>query len=179
MKGLVFTELLEFVERHAGSSKLEEIIESSALSTGGAYTVVGNYPHEEAVSIVLAASNELNAPAADLMRQFGRELFPRFVELYPGFFENIDDAPTFLRGIQTHIHDEVMKLYPESNPPRFEVFTEENALVITYSSHRPMAAVALGLIEGCVAHFGQPMVVRRVDDAPQGDTMARFHIAAG
>jgi len=178
MKGIVFTELVDFVERHAGSTTLEEILDQSALSTGGAYTAVGNYPHKEAVSIVLAASNELGTPAADLMRQFGRELFPRFVELYPGFFEGIGDAPTFLRGIQTHIHDEVMKLYPESNPPRFEVVSEERALVITYSSHRPMAAVALGLIKGCVAHFGQPLVVRRVDDAPQDDTKARFHIAA-
>lgn len=178
MKGMIFTELLDFVERHAGSTALEEILERSALSTGGAYTAVGNYPHEEAVSIVLAASDELGAPAVDLMRQFGRELFSRFVDLYPQFFEGIADAPTFLRGIQTHIHDEVAKLYPDASPPRFEVAAEEDALVLTYSSHRPMADVALGLIEGCIAHFGQPLVVRREDDAPQLDTQARFRISA-
>jgi len=178
MKGIIFTELLDFVERHAGSTALEEVLERSALSTGGAYTSVGNYPHEEAVRIVLAASHELGAPAVDLMRQFGRELFSRFFDLYPQFFEAIADAPAFLRGIQTHIHDEVVKLYPEANPPRFEVAAEEDALVLTYSSHRPMAAVALGLIEGCVAHFGQPLVVRREDEAPPRDTQARFRIAA-
>jgi hypothetical protein len=177
MKGIVFTELVDFVERHAGSATLEDILERSDLSTGGGYTTVGNYPHEEAVRIVLTASNELGAPAGELMRQFGRELFPRFVELYPRFFEGITDAPTFLRGIQTHIHDEVLKLYPESNPPRFIVSTEEHALFITYNSHRPMADVAMGLIEGCVAHFGQPLVVRREDDASQCATQARFSIA--
>ena len=178
MKGIIFTELVDFVERHAGSTALEEILERSGLSTGGAYTTVGNYPHEEAVRIVLTVSNELGTPAEDLMRQFGRELFPRFVNLYPQFFEGVTDAQTLLRGIQTHIHDEVEKLYPESNPPRFDVSSEDHALVITYNSHRPMASVAMGLIEGCVAHFGQPLVVRRDENAPQSDTEARFSIAA-
>lgn len=179
MKGMIFTELLDFVERHAGSTALEEILERCDLSTGGAYTAVGNYPHEEAVRIVLSSSAELGAPAADLMRQFGRELFARFAALYPQFFAGIDDAPSMLRGIQTHIHDEVAKLYPDASPPRFEVATEGEDLVVSYRSHRPMAAVALGLIEGCVAHFGQPLVVRREDDGPQRDTQARFRIAAG
>ena len=59
MKGILFTELLDFVERHAGSVTLENIIQQSNLASGGAYTTVGNYSHEEAVRIVLTAADEL------------------------------------------------------------------------------------------------------------------------
>jgi len=179
MKGIIFTELLDFVERHAGSGALEDILERSGLSTGGAYTSVGNYPHGEAVRIVLAASAELGTPAAELMRQFGRELFARFAERYPQFFTGIGDAPTFLRGIQSHIHDEVVKLYPDASPPRVDASADADTLVLDYSSHRPMAAVALGLIEGCVDYFGQALVVRCEGDVPGADTRARFRLAPG
>ena len=42
MKGLIFNELLDFVERHAGSTMLEEVLEEADLASGGAYTAVGN-----------------------------------------------------------------------------------------------------------------------------------------
>lgn len=176
MKGIIFTELLDFVERHAGSTALEEVLEQAKLESGGAYTTVGNYPHEEAVSIVLTAAEQLGASAPDLMRQFGRELFPHFVTKFPQFFAGISDSRSFLRGIQTHIHDEVMKLYPDSSPPRFTVEEIGESMTLTYSSHRPMAMVALGLIEACIDHFGENCSVRSLPEALSYESDARFEI---
>lgn len=176
MKGLIFNELLDFVERHAGSTMLEEVLEEADLASGGAYTTVGHYPHEEAVSIVLKVAERLGASAPELMRQFGRELFPSFVMNYPQFFAGISDSRSFLRGIQTHIHDEVKKLYPDANPPVVEVEEEGDCLTLAYRSHRPMSMVALGLIEGCIDHFGERLVVRSVPETLRYDSHARFMI---
>jgi hypothetical protein len=176
VKGLLFNELLDFVERHAGSKMLEEVLEEADLASGGAYTAVGNYPHEEAVSIVLKVAERLGASAPELMRQFGRELFPRFVMNYPRFFVGISDSRSFLRGIQTHIHDEVKKLYPDANPPGFDVDENSDCLTITYRSHRPMSMVALGLIEACIEHFGEELAVRSVPETLHYESHARFII---
>jgi Haem-NO-binding len=43
MKGMVFTEFLELVERSWGEELVDELIESCELASGGAYTSVGTY----------------------------------------------------------------------------------------------------------------------------------------
>lgn len=174
MKGIVFVELANFVERHAGTDLLEDVLAEVDPDSGGAYTSVGNYSHQEAVDLVLAVSRRLDIPAPDLMRQFGRELAGRFVEIYPGFFEGVDSAREFLRGIHDHIHVEVRKLYPDSNPPGFVVSETDTTMTLDYTSHRPMAMVALGLIEGAVAHFGDNVVIRTEPESLAYESSARF-----
>lgn len=54
MKGLVFTELLEYVENNFGFDMADKIIEDSNLENDGAYTQAGNYPFEELIKLVNA-----------------------------------------------------------------------------------------------------------------------------
>ena len=56
MKGLVFTELLEYVEENFGFDVADKIIENAKLENNGAFTQAGNYPFEELVKLVVALS---------------------------------------------------------------------------------------------------------------------------
>ena len=47
-------------------------------------------------------------------------------------------------------------------------------LVVTYRSTRPFAALAEGLIRGCVAHYGEPIEVETEDLSDGAGTAARF-----
>jgi hypothetical protein len=179
LKGVIFTELLDFIEARAGLVELEQLIAQSQLASGGAYTAVGDYPHEEAVRIVVAASEHLEIEPGELMRQFGHEIFQAFVKGYPQFFHGIHHAKTFLRGIETHIHNEVRKLYPESDPPSFGVSEDGESLMLAYTSRRPMAMIALGLIEAAIIHFDDPLVVVREAEATPSERSARFRITPG
>jgi len=179
VKGIIFTELIDFIELRAGIVELEQLLAQSTLASEGAYTAVGNYPHEEAVRIVIAASEHLEIEPGELMRQFGHEIFQVFVASYPQFFEGMNDARTFLKGIETHIHNEVRKLYPESNPPSFRVSEDGETLILSYNSHRPMAMIALGLIEAAIIHFKESLVVIREAEAIPSEHSARFRISSG
>jgi len=80
------------------------------------------------------------------------------------------DTLRFLAGIEDIIHAEVLKLYPDAQLPRFDVeHQDEHRLVLVYRSPRHMPELALGLIEGCIDHFGQSVTVRSnpVDDGDQ------------
>ena len=55
MLGLVFTEALDFIEEQVGLVGLEEILAKANLPDGAAFTAVGNYDHEQLVTVVLAA----------------------------------------------------------------------------------------------------------------------------
>jgi hypothetical protein len=179
MKGIIFTELVNFVERHTSTVVSEQIISQADLDTKGAFTSVGNYPHDEALKLVSSAASILETPPEDLMRQFGGELFEHLVTSHPDFFpEHIDDALSFLSVVQSHIHTEVKKLYPESSPPNVSTVVENGKMIVTYDSHRPFAMIAMGLIEGCCAYFDESLTVVSDSDLGATDSSATFIISA-
>ncbi len=162
MKGIVFTEFLEMVEGTFGPETADGIIEASSLSTGGAYTSVGTYDHHELLRLVGALSAATTQPPPALVKAFGKHLFVRFHAGFPGFFKGVDSAFEFLGRIDGHIHVEVRKLYPDAELPRFECRTlGPRQLEMIYTSSRPFADLAEGLIEGCGEHFRQPMTIER------------------
>jgi len=56
MKGIVFTEFLEMVEAKFSPEMTDRIITESKVPSGGAYSAVGTYDHEEIVALVQALS---------------------------------------------------------------------------------------------------------------------------
>ena len=177
MKGILFTELIDFIERHSDIETAESIIQTADIESLEAYTSVGNYPHQEVLQLVNAATSILNIPQMDLMRLFGQELFSRLYESHPDFFEEaVNDAPAFLARVESHIHSEVMKLYPESKPPSVRVSESDGCLLVKYDSHRPLAIVALGLVEGCFEYFDHPVQIRIHGELDTTSSSARFSV---
>jgi len=49
-----------------------------------------------------------------------------------------------------------LKLYPDATLPKFISHeTEDGSMIMTYKSERKMAALAEGLIERSIAHYGE------------------------
>jgi hypothetical protein len=174
MKGLVFTEFLEMVEATWSFDMVDTIIASSQVASGGAYTSVGTYPHAEMIALVSALSVETQTPIPDLVRAFGKHLFGHFAAAYPRFFQHSNDSFQFLSGIENIIHAEVRKLYPDAELPTFEVESAPGRLTLTYFSDHPFADLAHGLIEGCLAHFGGGVALRRESTPGIPGAQARF-----
>jgi len=154
MKGVIFTELIRFMESVKSPAFADEAIQLSAVASDGAYTTVGNYPSGEALALVGAASKLSGTDAAELCRLFGGYLFQRFLILYPHIMMSYTNAETLLEHVGSHIHGEVCVLYPDARPPQIEAETVDNVTTMSYKSHRPMAAIAFGLIEECMRHYG-------------------------
>lgn len=175
MKGVVFTEFLDMVEQRFSADMADDIIDDAQLPSGGAYTAVGTYPHEEMVAMVMALSRRSGIAVADLIRAFGQHLFGRFVQAYPVFFNGVNDTFGFLAGIEDIIHAEVLKLYPDAQLPRFVVERHDaRQLVLLYQSPRHFEDLAEGLMLGCVNHFGEAIEVARVDAAAGAAEGQRF-----
>lgn len=174
MKGLIFTEFMEMVEATWSLDRVDSIIVESQVASGGAYTSVGTYPHEEMVALVTALAKQTQIPVPDLLRVFGKHLFSRFALGYPRFFVGITDSFQFLAGIEKIIHAEVRKLYPDAELPTFEVESAPGRMSLTYFSEHPFAELAHGLIEGCVAHFGNDITVQRESAPNLSGAQARF-----
>lgn len=164
MKGIVFREFIEMVESQFSLETADAIIAASSLSTNGAYTSVGTYPHQEMVDLVSHLSRLTASPVPALLRHFGRHLFARFVVVHPEQVLNYHSAFELLRRLDGNIHVEVRKLYHDAELPSFTYEqSDDDSMVFVYTSHRKLADFAHGLIEGCIAHFGEPLQIGRAD----------------
>lgn len=177
MLGIVFTEFMEMVEARFSPEVLDRIIETATPERAGVYTAVGYYPHEEIVALVVALADETQLPPTALVQAFGAHLFRRFTVQYPALFEGHHGTIPFLCEVDGHIHVAVRKLYPEARLPRFHVVERDaGGLKLAYDSPRGMEALAQGLIEGAIEHFGEALVVDwqpgRFDDRD----MSIFHV---
>jgi hypothetical protein len=177
MKGIVFTELVDFIESNASLTVAESIIGDAGLDNDGAFTSVGNYPHSEAIKLVTSASEQLDIPVSHLMRQFGRQLFAKLLDSHPQFLdEQTSDAFAFLAKVQGHIHQEVAKLYADADLPEISTSVEGGRMIVSYESHRPFAMLAMGLIEGCCAYFDETTVVELHGDPDDVTDRATFSV---
>jgi Haem-NO-binding len=176
MKGVVFTEFLDMVESRFGAQCVEDIIDGSNLPSGGMYTAVGTYSHEEMVALVQTLSAHSQLPISALLKVYGEHLFGRFAALYPMFFIGQTDAIEFLAGIEDVIHTEVKKLYPDAQLPKFEVLHKSfGRLELLYISAHQFEDLAEGLISGCIKHFGRPLHCVRREEPTAPGTGSRVH----
>jgi hypothetical protein len=175
VKGIVFTEFLEMVEDKFGLAVADRIIAESELSTGGAYTAVGTYDHQELARMLVNLGEATSVPVPDLLRTFGRHLFGRFYAGYPRFFEGVTTAFDFMENIESYIHPEVRKLYPDAQLPSFSSDRPEpNKLTLVYRSERRLADFAEGLIMGCGDHFNEKIDIQREDLSEGAGAHVRF-----
>ncbi|QKC85210.1 heme NO-binding domain-containing protein [Mesorhizobium sp. NZP2077] len=177
MKGMVFTELLGFVEQTYGADAVDDLIEASDLPSGGAYTAVGTYDHKEMQSLVTTLAAQSHTPANELLGLFGQHLIGRFKSLFSDFFMTAATLFDFLESIDTHIHVEVRKLYPDAELPEFRAErVGQQAMNLDYRSSRPFEALASGLILGAAHIYGETVRVERSSHEIGGEKFVRFSI---
>ncbi|MFK7801257.1 MAG: heme NO-binding domain-containing protein [Anaerolineae bacterium] len=177
MKGIVFAEFLEMVEEKYGWEMVDAIIEENKLSSEGAYTAVGTYNHEELVKMIASLSLKTGLPVAELWEITGAHLFKQLWRQHQSLLGPIAGTFEFLESVDQHIHVQVRKLYADANLPRF--FYErpnDDQLVMTYKSERPLADLAFGMLVGCIHSFGESISIHREDIADKDGRSARFTI---
>ena len=156
MRGIVFTELLDLIEEKYGYDLVDQVLQKVKPNTEGAYTSVGSYPYREMLALLVELSQSLNIGIDSLLELYGEHLFGVFAERYASLFSPGIDAFTFLASVESHIHPEVLKLYPDAELPSFEIESNDSSqLIMIYRSTRKMGQFALGLIKGCLKHFDE------------------------
>lgn len=177
MKGIVFTEFLDYVDATSGRDMVDDILDDCSFAHGGAYTAVGTYDYQEMVALVSALAKRTETPVPKLLCGFGQHLCGRFATLYPEFFQNKTCLFDFLESVNGHIHVEVHKLYPDAELPAFETHARSASdLQLDYRSCKPLASLAEGLIKGASEIYREPVAVSHERREIAGDTFVRFSV---
>lgn len=163
MRGLMFNYLLNYLESTYDYVFVDEVIESSDLSNDGSYADGGVYPDEDLLDMIKYVSKKVFIEPEVFLEQFGEWLFnPLFVKLSTIYDRNeyrqstIQSAFDFLVMLNTIHYKEVVKLYPESKFPHFDVIERnDNELRIEYRSERELHHLAKGMLIGCGIYFNE------------------------
>lgn len=161
MRGVVFTELIEFVESALGFDVADKMIEMSKLDNDGAFSQGGNYPFSDMVKILGALSKITGKEPNELLEIFGEHLFAVLVKLYGQDIKEVGSPILFIDSVEHYVHVEVKKLYPDVELPTFK--TEEksdNHIVLIYQSEKRLEAFAYGLMSACGKYFEQPLDIK-------------------
>ena len=174
MRGSMFVDFLALVEEKYGVETVDQIIArlGDELSTGGAYTSVGNYPHGELLAMATTLSSLQSASMEAIIGEFARHLMGEFRRLHGEYFDQAKDAFDFLMSIGEQIHIDVRKLYPDARPP--EVNGEnrgDDAMYLSYRSHRPLSELALALVNETATEFGEAMDVEILSQSDDGTAL--------
>ena len=113
MKGIILASFVEFAERELGGA-------ADGLPATS-YSPVMGYPDDELFVLVARTSEAAGVSSPEVLRRFGAHLFRTFANLYPVFLDGVESAMELLGGIETYVHGEVKKLYPDAEFPSFEV----------------------------------------------------------
>ena len=178
MHGLVFQEFLDFAEDATSAGFVRDMLTAIAPPSGGRYHASGRYDHAELEAMIEHICRRTGEDRTTMLREFGRKLFGTFATLHSDLFRDQTEALDFLERIEDHIHTEIRKIDPQNAPPYFTCERlASDKLVMRYRSHRPYAALCVGLIEAALQHFALPGEISIEDATPDG-RRATFVIAA-
>jgi hypothetical protein len=174
MKGVILNEFSDFAESAFGAAMAAEEEVAGADKTWDANA---RYDPEVLAGLIGRVSEASGVAAPEVLRRFGIHLFARFAALYPVFFLEGVSCLDFLAGLDTTIHGEIQKLYPDAEFPRFDcVRPGDDRIELTYRSERGLADFAEGLLLGCIAYFGEPILLEREDPSGDSGRVARFSL---
>lgn len=158
MKGVVFNLVEDAVVSTHGEAAWDALLQRAGLD--GCWTAIGNYPSRHLLALVAAGSAMLDVEPDDLTRDLGRHAVLALADRNREFFTPHPEVTSLLFSLNDVIHPEVRKLNPEANPPRFD-FVElgPDDLLVSYHSHRPLCALADGMIRGAATWYGQRAAV--------------------
>lgn len=156
MRGVVFTELIEFVENALGFEVADEMIAKAKLENGGAFSQGGNYPFEDLQKLVVSLSEITQKKPEELLFLFGENLFATLVTLYGQDIQETGGSLEFIDSVENFVHVEVKKLYPDADLPTFTTVEKgDNSLVFHYKSNKKLEAFAHGLMVACGKYFNE------------------------
>ena len=178
MYGLVNRALQQLVCSSQGEATWHDIRRKAGVEDE-VFMRMDAYPDELTYRLVSAASQVLETPVPDLLREFGR-YWTRYT-LVEGYGAMLNDlGPTFQEALAAldGMHARVALLYPALKPPEFRVTDiDASKLSLRYYSHRSsLGPMVHGLVEGLAERFGIAIEVSHVYAKDAAHDHDRFDI---
>lgn len=155
MHGFIILEFEKFVLTTYGFPAWAQILRQAGL-VGKEYTALVSYPDEEMFSMVAASVHQTGVDQEELMRNFGHSLAPNLLRVYRSYLDPSWRTMDLLEHAEKGMHKAVRGHDAAQTPPILDIARQsQNHLTIDYRSPRRLSALALGIVEGVAAYYGE------------------------
>lgn len=172
MHGVIFTNFSELVIEKWGMETWNQLLEKTQPENQGAYVGTEQYQDAEMVDLVVALSEVSGVAVEDLLFAYGQYLYSKLANWAPSALEKINGFESMLLNIDSIIHAEVRRLYPNAYVPEILTEKHEDGIKLIYTSKRRLTKVMEGLIHGGADFYGEKCEVIAMPEQDQGDS---FH----
>ena len=175
MRGLMFNYFLKYIESYYNYTLVDTILEASAIESKSGFADGGMYKDEDFINLIETASTTLQVPLSQLLESCGKEIFSplyqKYLTIYNKKTDKFSSAFDFITLLEEIHYKEVVKLYPESIFPHFEVISRNGSMIeIAYHSERNLPFFAKGLLQGCIEHFNEALTIEIQYNSQQTST---------
>jgi predicted hydrocarbon binding protein len=178
MQGSIFTIFSDMVIEKMGIDTWNELLATVKPSSEGIYTNGMQYCDSEMMSLVTALSQKTSIDVPSLVKSFGSYLFIHLYNSSPADLSHIDNLKDFLLSIDSVIHKEVKRVYPQAYLPKFDYSDTPNGdLIMLYHSKRKLCHLSEGLILSAASHFDQKITINQPECMHNGADKCKLVIS--
>jgi len=178
MQGSIYTTFSEMVIEKMGMEVWNDLLVKVNPSSKGVYTKGMQYNDSEIMSYVTELSKITKVDIPTLVRTFGGYLFIHLFNNSPADLSHIDNLKDFLISIDSVIHKEVKRVYPQAYLPTFEYSDNPDGnLVIFYQSKRKLCHLSEGLILSAAEHFKERITIKHPECMHSGAEKCKLIIS--
>lgn len=165
MRGIIFTTFSDFVEATYGYDVLDHILLQRDYPNGGGFSIGEAYCPSQLVNLVEDLATQVNLSSNHCWHDFGSysfsSLHQNFSRLYTDESNPIFSKTTFdfVERLNVLHFDELRKIYPEANFPKFGITRTPNQVTLKYDSEMKLHYFVKGLLQGCIDHFGESILL--------------------
>lgn len=180
MHGIVLKGLKDFVVESYDREAWQRIQAEASLE-GKVYVPVTEYPDDDVLALVGAASEVTDIPAADLLFEFGKFLVPGLIETYGVHVDGDWTGLELVANVEKYIHEALReKQLSAYTPPELESgWLDDDRVGIIYSSDRELCALAKGLITGIGSYFDESFEVTERACMKNGSNQCEIVVTRG
>ncbi|MCX2980589.1 guanylyl cyclase [Halieaceae bacterium IMCC14734] len=158
MYGLIHSSLKDMINEKYGEEIWQEVLASSGVPDAS-FLAMRSYDDEIIYSLVVAASEVLNAPADACLEMFGEYWVLETASKSYGMLLDAagNDMLEFL-GNMNSLHDRISSTFINYVPPEFHIEKTDNGHLIHYVSKRKgLTPFVVGILKGLAIRFSSPL----------------------
>jgi hypothetical protein len=167
MKGILFNVVEDVVTEAMSADAWDDVVEAAGVD--GSYTSLASYPDSDLNAIVAAIADAANLSAEETLALAGRLGFKHLAARNPHLLDDIDGWQQLVESLDSIIHPEVGKIYPDAEVPGFATTEIEGGLRVVYTSRRQLCSLAEGLMIGGGEWYGCGLAVEHERCVREGD----------
>lgn len=177
MHGILYKALKDLVVDRYGRDVWSEV-QSEAGVGSKLYLPVNTYEDEELIDLVEATATVADQETPAVLEAFGESVAVQLLDTYGNLVDADWTAIDLVEHTEEHIHTVLRAHNPELTPPELECRRDgTDRVTVRYRSERELCRVAMGIVHGVAAHYGEAVSISERQCMHSGDPYCEFVVS--